>query len=240
MKIAVAQTRPFKGDIEKNIQAHLRLIEQAVAHSADAIFFPELSLTGYEPALAKRLAMRVEEKRLNIFEEISVAQDITIGVGLPINSPSGILIGLLIFQPGKARKLYSKKFLHVDELPWFVNGPEQVHLNIKGKKINPAICYESLLYEHAEAAFKNGVGIYVASVAKSAVGVQKAFRHYPKIAAQFATPVLMANCVGFCDNFESAGNTAAWNSKGELIGQLDAASEGILVFDTQTECCEPQ
>ena len=56
MKIAVAQARPVKGDIQANISNHLKLIEQASLEGADAVFFPELSLTGYEPTLAKELA----------------------------------------------------------------------------------------------------------------------------------------------------------------------------------------
>lgn len=56
MKIAIAQTRPFKGDISANIETHKKLIELAISYKADTIFFPELSVTGYEPELAKDLA----------------------------------------------------------------------------------------------------------------------------------------------------------------------------------------
>jgi predicted amidohydrolase len=45
----------------------------------------------------------------------------------------------------------------------------------------------------------------------------------------------MANSVGFCDNFLSVGQSSVWNKKGELVGQLDDKSEGVLVFDTETE-----
>ena len=51
MKISIAQTRPIKGDIPANIEAHKRFINLAVSNGADAIFFPELSITGYEPEL---------------------------------------------------------------------------------------------------------------------------------------------------------------------------------------------
>jgi predicted amidohydrolase len=80
-----------------------------------------------------------------------------------------------------------------------------------------------------------GATIYVASVAKSAKGVEKAFAHYPVIAKQYAMPVLMANCVGFCDNFFSVGKSAVWTKEGKLVGELDDKREGILIFDTETE-----
>ena len=57
----------------------------------------------------------------------------------------------------------------------------------------------------------------------------------PAVAKQYAMPVLMANCAGFCDNFLSVGKSAVWTKEGELVGQLDDKTEGILIFDTETE-----
>gem|GEM_PF-3743346 len=52
--------------------------------------------------------------------------------------------------------------------------------------------------EHAEKAFTDGAQIYLASIAKSAGGVAKAFKHYPNMAKQYAMTVAMSNCVGPC------------------------------------------
>jgi predicted amidohydrolase len=43
MKICVAQTRPVKGETEKNIEIHKKFIDLAISKEADMIFFPELS-----------------------------------------------------------------------------------------------------------------------------------------------------------------------------------------------------
>lgn len=53
MKLCSAQIQPIKGDIDRNIQKHIFFINSAIENGADLIFFPELSLTGYEPTLAK-------------------------------------------------------------------------------------------------------------------------------------------------------------------------------------------
>jgi len=235
MKICVAQTRPFKGDIQKNIDSHLRLINIAVSYGADIIVFPELSLTGYEPGLAESLATNQDDKILDNFQGISNDNKITIGVGMPTNSSSGILISMIIFQPHQPKQTYSKQYLHEDEFPYFINGQGQVFLTMDNIKIAPAICYESLLPEHSANASKNGAAIYIASVAKSASGVEKAFKHFPEVANKYAMTVLMANAVGPCDNFESAGKTSIWNSKGLFLGQLNDTHEGILIIDTETE-----
>jgi predicted amidohydrolase len=235
MKISVAQIRPIKGDIKSNIEKHKELINFAVSYKADSIFFPELSLTGYEPTLAKELATEQQDDNFDVFQDISNKNNITIGLGMPTNFNSNVQISMIIFQPNTSRQTYSKQQLHSDEFPYFVNGEKQIIITVDDKKIAPAICYESLQNEHSENAKKIGADIYVASVAKSQNGINKAMIHYPKIALKFSMPVLMSNCVGFCDNFESIGKSSIWNNQGNLAGQLDCKSEGILIFDTETE-----
>jgi predicted amidohydrolase len=235
MKICISQTKPITGDVSANIEAHIKFIELALTLNAEAIFFPELSLTGYEPELAKKLATNHDDNRLDIFQEISDKNNIIIGLGLPTETGTNIRISMVIFEPNKPRQTYSKQQLHSDEFPYFENGVGQVIINTNDKNIAPAICYESLLPTHSENAFKLGANVYLASVAKPANGVKKAFDHYPKIAKQYAMPVLMSNCVGFCDNFLSVGNSLVWTKEGKLVGQLDDKTEGILIFDTETE-----
>ena len=46
-----------------------------------------------------------------------------------------------------------------------------------GHNLAPAICFESLQPEHAESAASSGADVYLASVAKSPIGVDKAYCH---------------------------------------------------------------
>lgn len=66
MRIGIAQIRPSKGDIAANIERHLAFAGRAVSMNADAVFFPELSLTGYEPALAEKLATTQDDRRFDV------------------------------------------------------------------------------------------------------------------------------------------------------------------------------
>lgn len=235
MKIGVAQIQAIKGDIEANIETHKKWIQIAISKNADLIVFPELSLTAYEPQIAKTLATNPNDSRLNEFQQISDLNHISIGIGLPTQSENGILISMLIFQPHRKRQVYSKQLLHSDELPFFINGNKQLILTVKNKKIAPAICYESLQKQHAENVKTLGAEIYLASVAKSEKGVKKAFSHYPEIAKKFSMPILMSNSVGDCDNFLSAGQSSVWNKNGELLYSLEHDKEGLLIFNTETE-----
>jgi len=235
MKISLAQLRPLKGNISVNMERHAALIESAISLHADAVFFPELSLTGYEPELAQELAKNQDDKIFDDFQKISNGNNITIGIGVPTKANPGIQISMLIFQPNLPIQTYSKQQLHEDELPYFVSGNKQLILTVDNKKIAPAICYESLQPDHVAHACGLGADIYLASVAKSQNGISKAYTHYPKIARQYSMPVLMTNSVGYCDNFLSVGQSAVWSKNGQLLAQLNDIDEGVIVFDTVTE-----
>lgn len=235
MRICVAQIRTFKGDIDRNIEAHKRLLDVATSNQADLVVFPELSLTGYEPKIARQLATHQDDEKLDGLQAISDAKQVTICVGLPTLSDSGVRISMIVFQPNQSRITYSKRHLHADELPYFVPGQEQIILTVRNKKIAPAICYESLLPEHSADASTAGAQVYLASVAKSANGVAKGFKHYPEIAQKYSMMVVMSNCIGPCDDFEGVGKSAVWNSSGILLGQLNETNEGVLLVDTETE-----
>ncbi|WP_207511267.1 carbon-nitrogen hydrolase family protein [Longitalea luteola] len=235
MKIALAQTRPVRGDIEYNINQHVRFIEQAAANGAEMIVFPELSLTGYEPSLAKELATTATDNRLAIFQRLSDEKHLIIGVGLPTKGGSGIHISMVLFQPGNPPQVNSKMYLHADEDPFFVPGINLPGLIIDNTHIALAICYEISVPEHAEKAGNTGANLYLASVAKTAPGVEKAAVRLGEIARTYKMTVLMSNSVGMCEDGECAGQSAVWNKEGSMIAQLNDNNEGILLYDTDSE-----
>jgi predicted amidohydrolase len=235
MRLCAAQSRPLKGDIHGNIAAHKLMIDLAVSNGADAVFFPELSLTGYEPTLAHDLAIEPGDSRLEEFQTISDAKRITIGVGVPARSDAGVCISLALFQPDTPTQIYSKQYLHPDEEPFFVAGQNIAALSVGPLRIAPAICYEISNPNHAGRAARDGAGIYVASVAKFVSGIDKALQRLSEIARRYSMTVLMANCVGVCDGCDCAGMTSVWNDNGVLLGQLNASDAGVLILDTNTQ-----
>lgn len=154
---------------------------------------------------------------------------------MPLKSASGICIAMLIFSAGRKIQVYAKRYLHADEKPFFVSGQNSVDFIDEEPKIALAICYELSVPEHSRNAFEKGARVYAASVAKSETGVAKASETLSAIAIKYSMWVLMSNSVGHCDNFQSAGNTAAWNNKGVLLAQLGDSDEGIIILNTDTE-----
>ena len=163
MRVAVVQTKPVPCAIDGNVRAHETWIKKAATHGADMVFFPELSLTGYEPIAAERLALRADDARLDVFDMLSHALRITIGIGAPTLGFDGVRISMIVFRPDAARIVYSKQHLHADELPYFVAGSGQVTLPSGSEVVAPAICYESLLPQHCAQAAALGATLYVAT-----------------------------------------------------------------------------
>jgi predicted amidohydrolase len=234
MKIGVAQTRPVRGDIDRNIGAHRQLISLAVEQGAEMLVFPELSITGYEPELAKGLATTAADSRFGIFQQLSDRHEITLGIGVPVMNGSGIQIGLVFFQPERESITYAKQYLHPDELPYFVEGRGQVFFTRGNEKIAPSICYELSVPAHAAGASSGGSTVYLSSVAKTAAGAVKAAEILAETARIYSMWVLVANCIGLCDKDDCGGKSSVWNREGRLLTQLNDIDEGILVLDTDT------
>ncbi len=234
MKIAVAQIRSIKGDIQKNIVTHIQLINLAVSANAGIIIFPELSLTGYEPSLANELATTSEDIRFDEFQNLSDTNNIIIGAGSPTRTNKGTCISLVLFHPHQSRQHYSKQYLHPDEESFFVPGQGFTGKINNDSKIALGICYEISVPEHAQQAFNNGANIYMASVAKTEKGVVKAIEGLSAIAKKYSMTVFMSNCIGLADGEECPGKSSIWNKDGILIAQIKGEQEGILLMDTET------
>jgi predicted amidohydrolase len=232
MRIFVAQINPDSGDISSNIKLHLDSAKKAAELKANMLFFPELSLSGYEPALASNLAMKPGDDRLNAFQLCSNSTGLTLGIGLPLWTNKGIQIAMAIFRKDVPVVFYAKQYLHEDELPFFVSGVAPLILEQQSVKVMLSICYESLQPSHIEQRAGEKIDLYLASVAKSENGIKKANHQYPIMAQKHNVPVMMVNAVGPCDNFVSAGQSGIWSANGELLTQMDANAVGLIGFDT--------
>jgi len=235
MRICAAQTKPIKGDFKQNIKSHLDLIDLASEENADLVIFPELSISGYEPTLAKELATTSEDKRFDVFQAKSDQNDMVIGIGLPVLNKGDLCIASIIFQPQKKRTTYLKKHLFHTEEAFFKSGESFTNLDIKDVNVGLAICYELSVPEHQKIAFDNGAEIYAASIVETVEGMDKAINKMSKTASNYSMTTLMSNCVGISGNYNCGGKSSIWNEKGELVEQLNSSDESVLIYDTQSK-----
>jgi predicted amidohydrolase len=109
--IAVAQTCPRAGDVNANLEEHLRLARLAAGEGARIVVFPELSLTGYELELAKVLAFSEDDARLLPLRDAAASHSAILIVGAPVRVGSRLHVGAFILHPNHASELYTKHYL---------------------------------------------------------------------------------------------------------------------------------
>jgi predicted amidohydrolase len=235
MRLAIAQTASVKGDIGQNIENHRKWIQQAILHKAELVFFPELSLTGYEPDLAGELATDQEDTRLEVLQQLSDTYGITCCVGLPTKKERNLFVSMIIFQPHLERITYSKQYLYPPEKAIFTAGKNPLVLNFETEVVFPAICYEASNKAHCAYASQNNATIYMASVLSSIGGIDAELKKLAEIAKNYHMVTFMANYVGKSGGYDCAGKSSVWNENGELIGQLGDKAEGLIIFDTKSK-----
>jgi len=234
MIVAVAQLRSVNGDIEANIARHQHFVQIASSHQVQLIVFPELSLTQYNPPHAKDVATSVSDPRFEQLQKASDENRISICAGIPLQADGGITISMLIFQPGKPVEIYTKQYLHVDEEPFFVPGVSQRPFSSVSDEIAFAICYELSIPQHAQAANDHGATTYIASVAKTHAGIEKAHERLATVAREYGMTVYLSNCIGPCEGRIGGGQSAIWNSQGHCILKMNDMQEGLIIYDPQS------
>lgn len=236
MILAAAQTKPTRGDIETNLLDHYRLIELAVQNGAQLITFPEMSITGYEREHAQKLAFQKEDSRLDHLRKLASENNIIIVAGAPIQIDDKMFIGEFVIAPDQSVSIYTKQFLHEGEDEFFQSSFDfNPMITIEDKKISFAICADIDNPLHPENACKRATDIYIASIFFTPNGIPNAYRDLQSYAAKLKMNVLMSNFSGESWGYPSAGQSAFWNNKGELVGQMNDSDSGLLLIENKND-----
>jgi len=236
MILAAAQTKPTRGNIEANLKDHYRLIELAAQNGAQLISFPEMSITGYERENAQKLAFKKDDARLDHLKQLASKNNIIIVAGAPIQIENAMFIGEFVIAPDNSVSIYTKQFLHEGEDEFFQPSFDyNPMITIEEQKISFAICADIDNPLHPENACKRATDIYIASIFFTPNGIPNAYRDLQSYAEKHKMNVLMSNFSGESWGYPSAGQSAFWNNKGELVGQMNESDSGILLAENNND-----
>lgn len=236
MILAAAQTKPTRGNIEANLLDHYRLIELAVQNGAQLIAFPEMSITGYERENAQKLAFKKDDSRLDHLKQLASKNNVIIVAGAPIQIEDEMLIGEFVIAPDNSISIYTKQFLHEGEDEFFQSSFDyNPMITIEEQKISFAICADIDNPLHPENARKRATDIYIASIFFSPNGIRNAYRDLQSYAEKHKMNVLMSNFSGESWGSPSAGQSAFWNNKGELVGKMNDSDSGLLLVENKND-----
>jgi predicted amidohydrolase len=227
---AAVQSISIKGDIPRNVKRHVELVKQAAGHAARFALFPELSLTGYELAIARENAVTCDDPRLEPLRTQARELGITIVAGAPFAGEHGVLhIAALSFLPDGRLDIYCKQHLHSGENEVFSPGSGGGLLDIGEEKLALAVCADISHAGHPRAAAASGASIYAASVLISPKGYEVDAGLLKQYALEHGMPVVMANHGGPTGGWESAGRSAVWDAEGNLVASATGTGEYIVL-----------
>lgn len=213
MRIVLAEICPRAGDVAANLALHLDVLARAAQVEADLVVFPELSLTGYEPTLAQQLQRGPDCSELRMLEAAARANGQRVCVGLPTVGAQKPRISMAVLGGSEILWVH-KHTLHTDEQPVFEAGPAAGPLSIHGRSVGFLICYELTQDSRVQALVDGGAELLVASVAKTARGMEGAAGRLEDLARRHGLPVLVVNAVGPADGVVCGGGSGAFGAKG--------------------------
>lgn len=220
MRIAAAQFHPAKGSIDDNLARHLSLLKVAVQEGTDLVIFPELSLTGYEPALAAELAISADDPRIARLQKVADENRLTIICGAPLrNSSPRPLISSLVLQPGQKALIYSKVHLHHSEGEHFIAGHKHCIFPLGSVRAGVAICADTQHEHHAAQQKTAGADLYLVSSMMTAGGYEHDAGQLERWARRYEMPVAMANFHGESGGRRAVGGSSVWDRRGKLLAR---------------------
>lgn len=242
LTLAAAQSASVAGDLAANLRTHLAFVAAAAAAGADLLLFPELSLTGYEPALATGLALEPDDTQLLPLREACSKAGLTAVVGAPVQGAAGLQIGALILGADGGCRVHTKQYLHPGEAPPFVPGNGGELLEVQGLQAALAICADSNHPAHADAARARGADLYLASAVIGPTGYPSDSALLAGHARRLGMPVLMANHGAPTGGYACVGRSAFWQADGQCL--IAAPGDGACLVivrrvadDWQGEVC---
>lgn len=231
LTIAAAQSISLAGNIPANVSRHLSAMQVAENHGVQLLVFPELSLTGYEMAMARELAIRPDDHSLIPLREQARRSGMTAVVGAPLRSADddSVFIAALVLHPDGSVGVYTKQYLHAGEEVAFTAGDGGLTLTVGDASVALAVCADSLQPAHAARAAESNADVYaVGSVisTKSYPAESKRLRSY---AVDHEMAVLLANHGAMTGGWACAGRSAIWAAGGELIAAAPGLGERLVI-----------
>ena len=238
-KLRIVQADCTLANFEENLERHIKAIETAIRDGADAIAFPELSLTGYNVQdAAQDMAMHIDDRRLDPLRELS--RDICIFCGgIELSDDYGVYNSAFMFEDGAGRSVHRKIYLPTygmfEELRYFSAGRQiETVTSRRIGKVGVAICEDfwhmSVPYLLAHQGAKLLLVLMSSPLRLSpGQGVPAIVTQWQTIASTSAfllsCYVACVNRVGNEDSFTYWGNSAVTAPDGSIAASAPMFSE---------------
>ena len=238
LRVVMAQLNLLVGDIPGNTEKIVVAAREARDRwRADAIVFPELTVTGYPPEdllLRPGFVGQVEPAMRRLCAEI---QGITAIVGYPAATPEGLRNSAAVIADGGMRAVYHKQCLPnysvFDEKRYFVAGTEPLVFELKGARVGVTICEDVWQAGPVRQAAKAGAQLLLNLNASPFHAGKSRLRLeiLRQRAVENGLSILYTNLVGGQDELVFDGDSQVVNGRGELTQRAPLCVEGLYPVD---------
>ena len=247
MRIAIAQISPVLGEVRKNVEIHLELMERARREKADLLVFPELSLTGYtlkdfveEVALDPRKDPRFRKivagtRGLSVVA--GFVEERAEEKGIFYNSAAALAGGKILHVH---RKVYLPTNGMFEEGKFFASGRVFRTFPTPFGRSGMMICRDFLHYGASYVLYAGGADLIVVISAAPGRGVSggdsfetsRMWELMGEALSYFSTAfVIYANRVGFEDGVSFAGGSFLYGPGGRQLARAAYLEPEFLVHD---------
>lgn len=237
MKVALAQTNIVWENKSANRTRAIEYIVQAADLGAQAVFFPEMSLTGF--SMNTKITAEEDNVTVDNFCEIATKYNIVIGIGwvkkgkrLAENHYS------VINNYGEVISDYSKihPFSYADEDKYFDSGNKITYFKLGDYTWSNYICYDLRFPEIFQIASETAEVILV-----PANWPQTRIEHWKSLlrarAIENQCYILAVNCVGNINNITYSGYSCGISPNGEILDALEEKT-GVIIIDLHEDVKE--
>jgi len=241
MKIALAQTNPALGELDKNFARAAEVALEARAGGASIVVFPELSLTGYSLGrIGHHVYMEPEDQRFRTYaaETSGIASVLGFleGSSLRTYNSAAYVEGGGVAQVH--RKLYLPTYGVFEERKHFSPGQSMRAFDSLVGRMALLICNDAWQPSLPFVGVQDGAEILIipASSALGEIpGMADLDRHWREItrfyAVMFQCYVVFANRVGTEDGLSFWGGSHVVDPSGEVVAESPRYEEDLLVVD---------
>jgi NAD+ synthase (glutamine-hydrolysing) len=238
LRIVMAQLNTLVGDIEGNAEQVIAAARRARDEfKADAILFPELTLSGYPPEdllLRSGLHQRVLAALGRVNRELS---GIDVVLGYPHAASGGLYNAASLLSDGHTVATYHKHHLPnysvFDEMRYFAAGREPCVVEIKGVKIGITICED--VWHPGPVALAAGAGAQlILNLNASPFHSGKELEREAVMAERVADvhlPIIYVNLVGGQDELVFDGRSFVMDGDGQVVQRAPAFEEGLYLVE---------
>ncbi len=254
MKLALIQTNPTIGDIDRNVTKIRARLDEARAAGATLAIFPEQAIIGYP---AKDLLLRTELIQANLAALELLASECTdiaaiVGFAQPNDKPFGrpLFNAAAVLAEGRVQQVIRKRLLPTydvfDEARYFEPGDHQAVVTVAGRALGLSICEDLWSREELLARplynidpirdlVDQGAELVVnISASPYFLGKQDMRRTLlADHARRHRRPLIFVNQVGGNDELLFDGASCVVDADGQVVAQARAFDEDLLLFDTQ-------